>query len=39
LHCKYPFEKWYWEKVKEELEWEEEVEKEVKLTEEIAAAD
>ena len=32
-------EKWYWEKVKEELEWEEEVEKEVKHTEEIAAAD
>lgn len=32
-------EKWYWEKVKEEIEWEEEVEKETKVVEETSGAD
>lgn len=32
-------EKWYWEKVKEEIEWEERVEKETRVVEESSGAD
>jgi hypothetical protein len=27
--CSYHFEKWYWQKVKEEMEWEDQVEREL----------
>jgi hypothetical protein len=39
LHCKYHFEKWYWEKVKEEMAWEEEVMEETRIVEETSGAD